>query len=215
MSRDQRRTRRRASSFLALAGLTLVPILSVAQARALVMPLPTLPLTSALPSPPRLPTLDSLPTLALPTLPPPTLPLPTISPLPTLPVPSISPVPSIDPRPTVLNSPSPRPGDSSPGASPSASPTIRPSDPPSADATSGASPSPIGAGPTFDDPGPTEFGGIATLGDIVVPALIVGVPSLVVLGIVLAQLFGAAFWIPVIRRMLGPLGLRRSPRRRG
>jgi hypothetical protein len=50
------------------------------------------------------------------------------------------------------------------------------------------------------------------LGDIVVPALIVGVPSLLVVGIVLAQLVGAAFWLPVVRRVLGPLGLRRSGR---
>jgi hypothetical protein len=193
MSRDPR-PRRRGFLILAGAGIALIPLLAAAPAQALILPLPSLPLVSALPTVRPLSTIALLPTIS---------PLPTIGPLPS-PLPTA--LPTFDPRPTAP--PTPGPSDSPTG----------PSDPrtgvlePRAASTPASPPAPLGgAGSTFDSSGSTSAGGssdLGTLGAIVVPALIVGVPSLLVLWIVLAQLFGAAFWIPVVRRMLGPLGLR-------
>jgi hypothetical protein len=211
MSRDPR-PRRRGFLILAGAGIALIPLLAAAPAQALILPLPSLPLVSALPTVRPLSTIALLPTISpLPTIGPLPSPLPTIGPLPS-PLPSVSPtllptaLPTFDPRPTAP--PTPGPSDSPTG----------PSDPrtgvlePRAASTPASPPAPLGgAGSTFDSSGSTSAGGssdLGTLGAIVVPALIVGVPSLLVLWIVLAQLFGAAFWIPVVRRMLGPLGLR-------
>ena len=48
-----------------------------------------------------------------------------------------------------------------------------------------------------------------------VPAVAMGVPGLLVLVVVLVQLAGGAAWVPVTRRALGSLGVRRRKRRGG
>ena len=48
-----------------------------------------------------------------------------------------------------------------------------------------------------------------------VPAVAMGVPGLLVLVVVLVQLAGGAAWVPVTRRVLGSLGVRRRKRRGG
>jgi hypothetical protein len=48
-----------------------------------------------------------------------------------------------------------------------------------------------------------------------VPAVAMGVPGLLVLVVVLVQLAGGAAWVPVTRRALGSLGVRRRRRRGG
>jgi len=62
-------------------------------------------------------------------------------------------------------------------------------------------PGPIASAP----PGPpaeTGFPGIT------VPSILGGIPSIVVVLFIAVQLLGAAFWLPVARRMIGEMGLR-------
>ena len=181
------------------------------------LPIPTLPpLPVGTPKPPTLPplpvptpTLPPLPTVPLPTVPLPTVPVPTL-PLPTLPVPTPTlpvPTPTLPiPTPSL---PIPTPSLALPSASP----------PPSSAgvgplASAGASGGPIGAGPIGGSVGPNAaasadpdegvfptFGGQG-FGSLVLPGLLIGVPTIIVLGILAAQLAVGAAWLPVIRRWL-------------
>jgi Big-like domain-containing protein len=159
-------------------------------------PTPTLPLPSI--------TLPPLPSI-IPTLPPlpvPTL-LPTATPAPT-PPPSAEPLRSPDaggPTPGASSPPSTGPGGITPGATP-----------PGSGSGSGAAGPPFGVG----DPGSAAIdplGGIDLVGlgliDWAVPSVILGVPGLLVVIAVLAQMSGALLWLPVARRWLGGFGLRR------
>lgn len=47
------------------------------------------------------------------------------------------------------------------------------------------------------------------LSGLVVPALLGGLPGIVLLGVVLAQLMGGVAMLPAIRRVLGSIGIRR------
>jgi hypothetical protein len=51
-------------------------------------------------------------------------------------------------------------------------------------------------------------------GGLSVPAIILGTSGLLVFLLILAQIVGAAAWLPVIRRVLGPTGLRVRGRQR-
>jgi hypothetical protein len=172
------------------------------------LPVPTLPpppiATPKLPTPPPLPlstpTLTPLPTIPLPTVPLPTLPVPTPTltvPTPTLPIPA----PTLA-LPSASSSPSPNPSALASGAS--GGPL----------ASAGASGAPVGAGPIGGSSGPDvgasadpgegtspTFGGQG-LGSLVLPGLLIGVPTIIVLGMVAAQLAVGAAWLPVIRRWL-------------
>jgi hypothetical protein len=185
------------------------------------LPIPTLPpLPVATPKPPTPPPLP-VPTPTLPpppTLPPlPTVPLPTV-PLPTLPVPTPTlpvPTPTLPiPTPTL---PIPTPSLTLPSASPS--PSANPSALASPAgggplASAGAPSGPVGAGPIGGSAGPDvaasadpgegtspTFGGVG-FGSLVLPGLLIGVPTIIVLGILAAQLAVGAAWLPVIRRWL-------------
>jgi hypothetical protein len=160
------------------------------------LPLPTLPLPTA--------TVPPLPTLPLPT---PTLPLPTptLPPLPTLPIPTPTlpvstptlPIATATPRQTASAQPTP-------SATPSPATSI---------VGAGAIGSGTPVGPVVGQPvsasgvpggplTPTIVDRGSPFDSFVVPGLIVGVPLIIVLGILAAQLAVGAAWVPVIRRWL-------------
>jgi hypothetical protein len=136
-----------------------------------------------------LPTLPPLPTLVLPT---PTLPVPT----PTLSIPT----PSL-PVGTALPSSSPSPSAAIGGASPGSSPGGGAGPVPGS--SSGGSGVAVDAstGPAAID-APVVRGSGSLLESLVVPGLILGIPSILILGILAAQLAVGAAWLPVIRRWL-------------
>ena len=169
------------------------------------VPLPTLPVAT-----PKLPTLPPLPTV-LPTI---TLPpVPTLPPLPT---------PTLPPPPTPTLPPLPTP------TLPVGTPTPKPSSQPVATATlpttASASPStsvfgagPIGSAGTIGvppqtgpgaatiDPGtvtPTVGIGGSFFDSITLPGLVLGVPAIILVGILATQVAVGAAWLPVIRRWL-------------
>ena len=177
------------------------------------VPLPTLALPTLPPLPVptvRLPTVPPLPlpTVSPPTLPPPPTrpPLPTlVPPTPTLPVPTPTlsiPTPSL-PVGTARPAPSPSPSAALAGASPGASPGGGAG--PSPGTLSGASAVPVDAstGPSAVDAPIVGSGSGSSLGSLVVPGLILGIPAILVLGILAAQLAVGVAWLPVIRRWLG------------
>jgi hypothetical protein len=175
-----------------ILGLLLLLASPAAAADPLPVPLPSLPVpvpTLPLPTLP-LPTLPPLPTPTLPPLPTPTLPVPTPTlrlPTPTLPLPTPTPTPSA----SAPISPSPLP--STFGAGPINS------------ATSLGSPftsPPVTASGPAESISPTVGGGGSPFNSFVVPGLIVGVPAVIILGILVAQLAVGAAWMPVIRRWL-------------
>jgi hypothetical protein len=51
-----------------------------------------------------------------------------------------------------------------------------------------------------------QNGVLGTLRDLAVPALIVGLPALVLLLVLLAQGATAAMWLPLVRRFMGGFG---------
>jgi hypothetical protein len=176
------------------------------------LPLPTLPLAT-----PKLPTLPPLPT---PTLPPLTTPTPTLPTLPPLPTPTLPLPTSTLPLPTpTLPLPTPTlPIPSLPLSTSSAPPTVNPL-PSTAGASSGplasgaASAGPIVGGPigsvtptqvaSFEpDDGATPAVGGQGFGSLVLPGLLIGVPTMIIVGILVAQLAVGAAWLPVIRRWL-------------
>ncbi|MDQ6682583.1 MAG: hypothetical protein M3Y88_04840 [Chloroflexota bacterium] len=60
---------------------------------------------------------------------------------------------------------------------------------------------------TTPAPGEAPSGGIGIIG---LPGLAIGIPATLVLAIVLAQIAFGGAWLPVVRRTLGSIGLRRS-----
>lgn len=166
---------------------------------------------------PLLPSLPvALPTAPLPTLPLPTLPLPT-SPLPTLPPPTLPlPTPTLRlPTPTLpLSTPTPTPRATSaaatptPSASPSRSSSAAPSlggVGPGSSGTSGEGPidaRPVAATGVPSEPLPVIVDGGSLFGTLGLPGLIVGIPAIILIGILVAQLAVGAAWLQVIRRWL-------------
>lgn len=152
------------------------------------------PVQSTLPTatlPPILPTATLPPVLPTATLPPilPTATVPPALPTPRLPLPTASAIPSA----TATATPSTSPGLVAPGASP------------------------LVAGPGVVAPGtPPSFPGIGgplgdllrLLGDVTVPALAAGIPTLLVMAFIAAQVLGGAAWTTLVRRGLGSWGLR-------
>jgi hypothetical protein len=64
--------------------------------------------------------------------------------------------------------------------------------------------------PRIDGLGDIDVVGFAALIDWAVPALVLSVPGLLLLIVILAQMLGGLFWLPVARRWLGGFGLRRG-----
>ena len=183
------------------------------------------------PSPTLMPTPSPTPTPAPTPTPRPTI-LPTLPPLPTIlpvPLPTLpgSPLPSILPT---------RPPSGSPSASPSVSGSPRPissSPEPSASGTApgagaggsgGGNDGATGSGPggivVGRPDGPpidgVDVGGLGVAGfdavvDWAVPSLVLGVPGIVLVLAVGAQVLGGALWVPIVRRGLRGLGVRRRP----
>jgi hypothetical protein len=175
-------------------------------------PIPSVPLPTLPPLPtPRL-TLPPLPT-PRPTLPPPpsVLPsLPTVLPslptvLPSLPVPSVSPtlpLPSGSPLPSPTD-PAPSSGSAGPAGSPL---------PPNGASSGGADPSnvvflgngTVGPQPSVPPvvPDSPTAGVTPSMGELIVPGLLVGIPLLTLLLILAGQLGVGAAWLPVVRRWL-------------
>ena len=194
-------------------------------------PAPTPPPTPA-PTPRPTPTPKPGATLPLPTLPLPTLPLPSVS-LPPLPGASATPTPSIGPGNSPGASPTATPSSSStPSASagPGSSPAPGGSDDPSSTLDPGNSPGPIGGPGSVGGVPPGDAGGFSVgftgLGPIdglvdidvvgfdaflewAVPALVLSVPGLLLLIAVLAQTAGGLLWLPMVRRWLGGVGVRK------
>jgi hypothetical protein len=114
-----------------------------------------------------------------------------------VPTPTLSfPTPRLPPG-TAAPSPSPSPSAAVAGASPGASPGG------AAGATPGDQPGAVVAstGPTaIDPPVIGSFG--SSLESLVVPGLLLGIPAILILGILAAQLAVGAAWVPVIRRWL-------------
>ncbi len=174
------------------------------------------------------PLLPSLP-VALPTLPvatprPPTLPppptiVPTLPPIPTLPP---LPTPTLPPPPTPTLPPLPTP--TLPIATPTRPPSSQPVPTATLPSTASASPSisvfgagPIGSAETIGvppqtgpgaasiDPGtvtPTVGIGGSFFDEITLPGLVLGVPAIILIGILATQVAVGAAWLPVIRRWL-------------
>jgi len=193
-------TARRTLVALLVAAALSLPILAARpatgpdqRAAALVPPLPSLPLP--------------LPSLPLPTLPPLLTDPP---PVPSLPIPLATP----SPTPRVAATPS-----SAPSAGPGALSTPRPSDarvppiitagPPAGGGGETAvrpeAPAIAPAGPVKAGTAPGAFDGV------VGPVVALGVSALLALLVLLAQLLGGAAFVPVVRRTLGDLRLRRWP----
>jgi hypothetical protein len=171
--------------------------------------------------------LPSLP-LLVPTLPQPTLPrLPTLppvptvkpTPIPTLPLPTETPPrPTATPRPSIANpdtTATPVPAKS---AGPWGSGAVGSAGPVGAGGSAGPGSSavvvPVGfvSDPSAQPEEPSA-GGITT-GNLAIdlPTVAVGVPLLLVVGVILSHILGVTTWLPAIRRQLGMRGLPR-PRR--
>jgi hypothetical protein len=215
MADGQRRPPRGRPLVAMTAVLTTILLLAPQPARGEPLPLPivsALPLPSILPSPLEstltelvspvasliAPVQSILPTATLPpilptaTLPPilPSATLPPVLPTatPPLPLPTASPVPSA----TATATPSTSPGLVAPGASPLvAGPVVAPGTPPSF---------PGIGGPLGDL--------LRLLGEISIPALAAGIPTLLVIAFIAAQVLGGAAWTTLVRRGLGSWGLR-------
>jgi hypothetical protein len=161
------------------------------------------PVQSILPLPPIVPTPPPIvPTLppVLPTLPPilPTATLPPILPsasappvLPTATLPPLLPATAVPSA--AAATPSTSPGLVAPGASPLvAGPGVIPS----------------GTPPSFPGIGGPLGDLVRLLGEVSVPALMAGVPTLLVVAFIAAQVLGGAAWTTLVRRGLGSWGLR-------
>jgi hypothetical protein len=181
---------------------TLPPVVPTATLPPIVPTLPPVVPTATLP--PIVPTLPPVvPTATLPpivpTLPPvvPTATLPPVLPTTSLPLPT-----GTVPLPTIVASGGSTPSPSTPaptvaGANATliAGPAVvvPPGDPP-------AAPFPAIGGPLGDL--------VRLLGDVSVPALTAGVPTLLVIAFIAAQVLGGAAWTTLVRRGLGSWGLR-------
>lgn len=156
----------------------------------------------------------SLPPVPIPTPTLPPLPIPTPT-LPPLPIPTARPTPTPTPRPTdtASQTPSPVPTDTRP--SPSLSPV------PAGPALPGG---PSGGPPVFPDafalpplqidPFDDLLGGFDAFGGFewAVPALVLAVPGLLLIVALLAQAAIGIVWVPIVRRHLAGVGLRKRRR---
>jgi hypothetical protein len=197
------------------AGLLLTVMLIAPMTRAVVTlpsapPLPSLPLPSLpLPSLVATPAPSSLPSLPLPSV----LTTPRPSVLPSLPLPSVlpTPLPTVPPFPTpttAATSPPSRPF-TVPGPTESSEASgapSKPSDRPGPSAPNSVAPTGTKGPVLVDDPSPP--GGAGALDGLVLPGLVLGVPTLVVIGFLVAQALGGIALLPALRRTLGSLGLR-------
>ncbi len=159
-------------------------------------PLPTRP-----PTPVPTPTLPPLP-IPTPTLPPLPLPTPTPGTRPT-------PTPTVRPTPTPTPSSSPVPSDARPSSSvPIAAGPGSPGGPP------GPATDPFALPSVRIDPFDELLGGFDAFGAFVwaVPALVLAVPGLLLIVALLAQAAIGVIWLPMIRRHLAGVGLRRRRR---
>jgi len=71
---------------------------------------------------------------------------------------------------------------------------------------------------TGDEPRVSPAFGLVSLGvEWAIPAVVMTVPSLLIILVIVAQAMGAFAWIPLVQRNVGSLGLgrRRGPRRSG
>ena len=183
---------------------------------------------AAKPAPTRTPTPAPTATPTPTPLPVPTVPLPSIGPLPSIVLPLPTPAPTETPSPRVS---------ATPGPTPSGGPSTNPGSPDPTD-RSGAPPVVAGIGGddgSGGDPGPPTGGGgrppievgrldgppieVLDLGDVgivdvdtvvdwAIPSLVLGVPGLLLIVAVGAQVLGGLFWVPVVRRWLGGFGVR-------
>jgi hypothetical protein len=201
---------------------------------ALTVSLPPVPTPPPTPVPTPIPTPPPLP-IPTPTLPPLPIPTPTLPPLP-IPTPTLPPVPIPTPRPTPTPSPRPTP---TPTPTPRPTPTVSPTPSPlPTDARPSPSPVPVPAGPgspggpTGAPPAPPDafvlppvridpfddvlagFGGFGAFGGFewAVPAIVLTVPGLLLLVALLAQAAIGVLWLPMVRRHLAGVGLRRRRR---
>jgi hypothetical protein len=172
------------------------------------------------PTPAPTPTSTPRPTPA-PTPPPTPKPTPAPTPRPTQPLGS-SPTPPPQPTsPAVVPSATPVPP-AAPSASPSGSPVVLLSTP-RASPSGGAVPAVVGGGPgakdTFALGGTesTQIGAMIQRLDALglgiewgIPAVITGVPGLLIVLIVLAQSLGGSAWLPLVRRRIGGFEIRGS-----
>jgi hypothetical protein len=186
---------------------------------SLPVPVPSVAVPTLPPPPTIRPTLPPLPTI-LPTLPPrptptlPPLPTPTLPPLPTptlppLPTPTLPNPPSL---PVPSASPTPPSGPTASDAGASGAAQGGASTPPGGAAAGSADPStgyiPVG-GPVGPQPslapvltdGPSAAA-IPSIGELIVPGLLVGIPLLTLLLILAGQVGVGAAWLPVVRRWL-------------
>jgi hypothetical protein len=187
---------------------------TVALTVSLPPPTPTPPPT---PAPTPTPILPTIPPSIIPTIPPSIL--PTLPPVPTLPLPTPTPRPT--PRPT----PTPGPGDTpGPGETPGPSRSPVPSTSPAGGIASPGGPSggpPVrGDGPfalpaVQIDPFDDGFGGFGAFGGFewVVPAVLLAVPGRLLIVALLAQAAIGVIWLPMVRRHLAGVGLRRRSRK--
>jgi hypothetical protein len=182
-----------------------VPIPSIVLP-TLPLPVPTLP-----PLPPPRPTLPPLPSPTLPPPPTPTLPpvpsvlpsLPTV--LPSLPAPSLSPTPppsSGSPAPSGIAAAPSAGGGGGTGASRGPAGATGGEGDPANDVFLGNGPvsQPPGAAPLRGDQ--PSAGLTPSIGELIAPGLLVGIPLLTLLLILAGQLGVGAAWLPVVRRWL-------------
>jgi hypothetical protein len=199
---------------------TIIPIALTVVPQVLPTPTPTpapTPTSTPAPTPTPTPTPTSTPTPRATTTP-----APTATPTPTrTPSPTPTPIRSVDPTSTPLVPSPPAPvssSESDPASPPPAAASATPSV--SAPAAAGAESGPGGPSlepfrlpaedgrPVALSLSPTGVGlGIAW----VVPGLVLAVPGMLLVLAVLAQAAGGLLWLPVIRRRLGSVSLRRSP----
>jgi Big-like domain-containing protein len=175
-------------------------------------PTPTPPLPLPTPTLPPLPL--PTPTLPLPTPTLPPLPLPTPTLPPPTPTPRPTPTPTARPTPTPTPAPTPSPVPT-PSPTPTASPSPAPAGPVSPGGPDGGTPTPGGDSfalpPVQFDPFDDLLGGFDAFGGFewAVPAIVLGVPGLLLIVALLAQAAIGVVWLPMVRRHLAGVGLRR------
>lgn len=190
----------------AMAPRTSLGLVSPLPSASLPVPLPSASLPVPLPSA-SLPV--PLPSTSVPPLPSASVPLPT----PSLPLPPPSPsLPSVSVPPLPGTSLPPLPSGSL-GGLPSLSPlsSVSPGPEATGEADTDATDQPgAGTGGADSDGGlGSAFQALNDFLEIGLPAVAIGIPLLLALGVLGAQLVGGASLMPVVRRTLGSLGLRR------
>jgi len=173
------------------------------------------PLPTPTPTPGTFPTPTPTPgTFPTPTPTPGTFPTTTPT-LPPLPIPTPRPTPTPTARPTPTATPPPTPVPSEPRPSPSPSPVpAGPVAPGGPDGGTPSRPDAFALPPVQIDPFDDLLGGFDTFGGFewVVPAIVLAVPGLLLIVALLAQAAIGVVWLPMVRRHLAGVGLRRRRR---